>query len=569
MLKFLRVNMKKGTMEYEAVKEEYTLFGGRGLIAKLLTDEVEPKCDPLGKENKLIICPGLLTGTTAPCSGRISIGAKSPLTGTCKEANAGGIAAQMLTKLDLKAVIIEDIPSDDKWYILKIDKDGANLLLGEEYVGFNNYALTEKLQERYGKHVGIISIGTAGERGYRNSSIQVTDTIGYPTRAAARGGLGSVMGSKGIKAIVLDIKGSIRTEYVDKERFIVASKGYVQGIKKNPLSGQALPALGTPALVNIVNSMGALPTNNYSYGKFDAVEKISGENLAQIQKDRGGRNGHICHPGCVIGCSNIYNNMAGEFVTAGLEYETIGMNGSNCGIDSLDTIAHIDRMCDDIGLDTMETGATIAVCMENGIISYGDGQGALNLIEEMNRGTDFGKELGQGTEYMGKKLGVKRIPTVKGQALAAYDPRSLKGTGVTYATCPMGADHTAGNTLGNPIVDPYKKEGQVELSTNLQVGMSTFDNLGMCIFSGFCIDDPVNIGFLIEMMASKYGGIWDDNKLFDIGIQTIMLEKEFNKKAGLTLKDNRLPDFMYNEPLSPNNTVFDITDEELAKAIPF
>ncbi len=561
--------MKSNSIQYQNVDDEYTLLGGRGLIAKLLNYEVDPKCDPLSHENKLIVCPGLLTGTSAPCSGRLSIGAKSPLTGTIKEANSGGIAAQMLSKLQIKGIIIEDKPVDNQWYILKVDKDGPILLPGEKYIGMSNYKLTEEIQKDFGSKVGIISIGGAGERQYKNSTLQVTDTSGYPSRAAARGGLGAVMGSKGLKAIVLDIKGSADKDYVNKEKFSQAAKNYVKGIQENPISGQGMPALGTAMLVNVVNAMGALPTKNYSSGQFDKAEDISGENLAKIQSQRGGKTGHSCHPGCVIRCSNIYNDEKGEYLTAGLEYETIGLAGANCGISSLDTIAKIDRLCDDFGIDTMETACSIAVCMEADKIKFGDEQGALELIQEMIDGTEFGTVLSQGTEYTGKKLGVKRIPTVKGQSMAAYDPRSLKGTGVTYAISPMGADHTAGNALGDPTVDPYKKEGQIALSTNLQVGMSTFDNLGMCIFSGFCTADPQNISYLIEMMAGKFGGEWSPDKLFGIGIQTISLEKKFNKGAGFTSKDDRLPEFMYHESLSPQNVVFDITEEEMAQAIPF
>lgn len=569
MTKFLRINMNTSKITWEDVNEEYTYFGGRGLIAKLLNNEVNPTCEPLDAENKLIVCPGLLAGTMAPSSGRLSIGGKSPLTGTIKESNAGGIAAQQLAKLDLKALIIEGKPEPGSWYLLKLSKDKTELLPAEEYVGMNNYQLTTELQKTFGDHVGIISIGGAGEKGYKNSSIQVTGTNKYPSRAAARGGLGSVMGSKGIKAIILDVKGTAEIDYADKDKFAEAAKNYIKGIKENPTSGQAMPALGTAVLVNVVNAMGALTTRNYSCGNFEHAESISGERLANLQSKRGGKIGHACHPGCAIRCSNTYNNEKGEYLTSGLEYETIALVGANCGIKSLDTIAIIDRMCDDFGLDTMDTGATIAVCMEAGKLKFGDEKGAIALVQEMIDGTEFGLILGHGTEYTGKKLGVKRIPTVKGQAMAGYDPRALKGTGVTYAVSPMGADHTAGNSLGDPSVNPTKKEGQVVLSTNLQVGMATFDNLGMCIFTGFCTDNPKNVGYLLEMMSAKFGGEWTPDRLFGTGVQTIALEKHFNKEAGFTYKDNRLPDFVYKEPLQPHGAVFDLTDEDLAQSIPF
>lgn len=569
MAKLLRVNTNLKTIVYEDVKEEYSLFGGRSLIAKLLNDEVDPTCDPLGPGNKLIICGGLLNGTVASTSGRLSIGGKSPLTGTIKEANAGGIAGQMLARLGVKAIIIEGAPLNKEWYILKVSMDKSELCPASQYVGLNNYALTNQLKHDFGQNIGIISIGGAGERGYRNSTVQITDMSGYPSRAAGRGGLGAVMGSKGIKAIVLEPNGLISAEYVDKERFMNFHRKFVEGIKANPVSGQLLPALGTAVLVNMVNGLGALPICNYSDGRWDKAELISGEKLGEIQKDRGGKFGHPCQPGCVIHCSNILNDEKGNYVTSGMEYETIALNGSNCGISNLDTIAKIDRLCDDFGLDTMETGAAIAVCMEAKKIEFGDEKGALGLIQEIMDGTEFGQILSQGTETTAKFLGVKRIPTVKGQSLAGYDPRALKGTGVTYATSPMGSDHTAGNSLGDPTVDPYKKEGQVALSTNLQVAMATIDTLGLCIFASFCIADPQNVGYLCEMMAGRFGGEWNPDRLFGLGVQTLALENKFNRAAGFKAKDNRLPEFMYQEVLPSTGSVFDIMDKEMQQAIPF
>jgi len=567
--KFLRVNMNTKEVDFQEVKDDYTLFGGRGLIAKIMNEEVDPQCDPLGENNKLILCPGLLTGTMAPCSGRLSIGGKSPLTGTIKEANVGGVAAQLMAKLGLKAVIVEGKQDDDSLYMLIISKDGAELVPAGKYAGMNNYALAEALHADFGSKIGIVSIGCAGERGYRNSTIQVTDTAGNPSRAAARGGLGAVMGAKGLKAIILNVSGPSDSQYADKESFKTAAQNFTAGVRDNAFSGKVLPGFGTAALVTAVNAMGALPTNNFSTGSFERAEEISGERLAEIHSQRGGSNGHACQAGCVISCSNVYNDEQGNYLTSGLEYETIVLNGSNCGISSLDIIAKIDRMCDDLGLDTIETGATIGVCMEAGKIVFGDGEGSLRLLQEMTDGTEFGRLLGQGTELAGKALGVKRIPTVKGQSLAAYDPRSLKGTGVTYATSPMGADHTAGNTIGSRGVKPHLKEGQVEASTQAQVTMAALDNLGICLFTSTCLGKPENIGHLVSMVQAKVGGEWDADKLFATGITTLSMEKVFNKKAGFTEKDNTLPEFMYSESLPGSNNIFDILPDEMDKAIPF
>jgi aldehyde:ferredoxin oxidoreductase len=570
MPKILRIDMTDRNYAYEEVGQEYVLYGGRGFIAKKLNEEVNPKCDPLGQENKLILSLGLLAGTMTPSSGRISIGAKSPLTGTIKESNSGGMAASMLARLGLKAVIIESKPADKQWHILKLGKSGVEFIPADEYLGMNTYQLSEQLKNKFGTEVCVISIGKAGERGYRSASIQITDMEGHPARACGRGGLGSVMASKYIKAIIIEKTDISSIVYRDRERFTKGAKGYAKGLKSHPVSGQIMHAVGTAGNVNLVNELGALPTFNFSSGRFGDAEKISGERLAEIQRGRNGKTGHRCSPGCAVCCSNIYNDANGQYITSGFEYETIALNGSNCGISNLDTIARIDRMCDDLGVDTMETGCTLAVCMESGRISFGDEEGALSLLQEMNDGTEFGNIMGQGTDYTGRQLGVKRIPTVKGQALAAYDPRSLKGTGVTEATCPMGADHTSGNSLGTVgFIDPALKNGQVELSQTMQKEMVMADNMGICIFASFCLADTKVAEDFCEMLAAIYGGVWNWDKLMKMSEETLALEKEFNRKAGFNDSDDKLPDFFYSEPLPPLNTVFDFTPEDLAKVIPY
>ena len=570
MNKLLRINMDQKKAVFENVPESMCLFGGRGTVAVILSHEVDPTCDALGPDNKLIICPGMMADTSAPCSGRISIGGKSPLTGTIKEANAGGMAAKKLAALDIYAIVVEGKPSSDNdWSLLILDDSGAKLLSASKYMGMNNYELVAQLRNDFDEDIATISIGQAGERGYLNSTVQISDPEGRPARAAARGGLGAVMGSKGIKAVVVSTSQKLKAPYQDKEAFRTNSKAYSKAIMDNPISGQGLPALGTAVLVNATNAQGFLPTNNFSKGRFEQAEALSGEHIAQIQGNRKGKMTHRCSPGCIIQCSSVYNGPDSKYITSGFEYETIGLMGANCGIDDIDTVALMDQMCDDLGIDTMETGVSIGVCMEAGKLKFGDAKGAVALVQEMKDETEFGKILGQGTLAVGTHLGVKRIPVVKGQALAAYDPRGLKGTGVTYATSPMGADHTAGNSLGDPSVEPSKKEGQVGLSTQLQVGMCLFDNLGMCIFSGFCLADPANLQHLVNMVAARFGGQWDVDRLMGIAVQTIAMEKAFNKKAGFTPKDDKLPDFFYIETLDSVDTVFDITEEELKEAIPF
>lgn len=568
MNKILRINMNDATARYQESDESYALSGGRSLIARILTEEVPATCAPLGPENKLIFCPGLLGDTPAPCHGRLSIGAKSPLTGTIKEANAGGTFAKRMVSLGLKAMIVEGQPFSEEWSIIVLGNDTVRILPATKYAGMNNYELTDELRKDFGGTASIASIGCAGERGYRNSTIQITDPDGRPSRAAARGGLGSVMGSKGIKAFVITETGDYKGAYQDRTLFQENNRLYTKEVMANHISGQGLPALGTAVLVNMTNAMGILPTNNFSRGQFEHAEDICGERIAELQATRNGVMKHACHAGCVIHCSNVINDADGTYLTSGFEYETIGLNGANCGIRDIDVVARIDRMCDDLGIDTMETGCTIGVCMEAGKIPFGDATGALKLIQEMTDGSEFGRLMGQGTEATGTALGVTRIPTVKGQSLAAYDPRGLKGTGVTYATSPMGGDHTAGNALGMPG-DPGDKEGKVDISRNLQVAMALMDSLGMCIFASFVFENPDNIALLATMMGAKFGGEWDIPRLMGLGVQTLVLERQFNKAAGFTAQDDRLPEFMYREVLPGSGLLFDVTDEELAATLAF
>ncbi len=561
--------MKTQKAVSELADQSLELFGGRGLIAKILHQEVDAATDPLGPENKLIVCPGLFADTSAPCSGRISVGGKSPLTRTIKESNSGGTMAKRMAALNLHGLILEDHPAQDEWFVLLIDDSGVEFLPAAPFLGMNNYQLSEELRKSLGSDISIASIGLAGERGYLNSSIQFTDLDGHPSRAAARGGLGALMGSKKVKAIVFKDTKKSDWNYADKEEFLSSNRAYVKAIMAHPFSGKGLPALGTALLVNVTNEMGILPTHNFSRGRWEHAEDISGERIAELQAKRGGNMTHICHRGCVIKCSQVYNDEDGKYLTSGFEYETIGLFGSNCGIRDIDVIARLDKLCDDLGVDTMDAACAISMCMEAGMIEFGDAEGALQLAQQMVEGTELGRILGNGTLATGKHLGVKRIPTVKGQAMAAYDPRGLKGLGVTYATSPMGADHTAGNSIGEHSVAGTCKDGQVELSKNLQVAMTLFDNLGLCIFAGICCDDPANLEHLVRMAAGKFGGNWDLNRLMGIGVQTLILEKQFNKMAGFTDADDRLPEFMYSEVLESVDTTFDISDEDLAQTLYF
>lgn len=577
MDKILRIDMTDQTVTETPVAAAYAGLGGRGITSKIVGEEVPPLCHPLGPENKLVIAPGLLSGTIAACSGRLSVGAKSPLTGGIKESNAGGTAAQKLARLGIAALVIEGKPSDRSLWKLVIDKKGAALLPAKELKNANNYKAVTKLTEKHGEKASYITIGTAGERLMSAASIAVTDLENRPTRHAGRGGLGAVMGSKGLKAIVIDDRGAAAVTIKDKEAFKRAAKTFAKALREHAVTGQGLPTYGTNVLTNVINEAGALPTRNFSSGRFEDAAKVSGETQREIILKRGGVATHACHRGCVIRCSRIYMDKKGKYLTKGPEYETVWANGPNCGINDLDVIARLDRLYDDIGLDTIEMGATLAVLMEAGHIEFGDGGGAVRLIrEEVGKATPLGRVLGNGTAVTGQVFGVERVPVVKRQALPAYDPRSVKGIGVTYATTPMGADHTAGysvtaNVLGvGGSIDPLKPQGQVELSRNLQIATTAIDCAGLCLFVAFAVlDIPEAFAAIYEMINAQYGLKLGPDDIAALGKTVLKVEREFNKKAGFTSEDDRLPSFFETEKLPPHDVVFDVTHSELDSVFNF
>lgn len=572
MNKLLRVDMSTTQLTYQDVPQKYNLLGGRALTSRMLADEVLPACDPLGSLNKLIIAPGLLTGTACPSSGRLSFGAKSPLTGTIKEANAGGVTGQKVAALGLKAIIVEGRPPKEKPgpYILYLGNDGAHLEPATQYAGLGTYELGKKLRAVYGQDIGIIAIGPAGERLMTAAGISNSDPDGEPGRFAARGGLGAVMGSKGLKAIILKPDKGSRVEARERERMREAARKFSHILTEHPVSGQALPAFGTAVLVNIMNEAGVFPVKNYRYSKWEPAKNLSGETLAEIVKKRGGKGktGHPCHPGCVIRCSNIYPDEKGEVLCAPVEYETIWALGGNLAIHNLDWVARLNRLCNDLGLDTMDTGVALAMLMEAGVIPFGGAEEALKVLEEVRAGTALGRIIGNGAAVTGRVFGIQRVPVVKGQTLAAYDPRGAKGVGVTYATCPMGADHTAGNAVVENIlkiggyVDPFAVEGQVELSRKLQVACAAVDSLGICLFSAFALAENAEaMPQVAEMVSAQYGSSFTVDDVVSLGIQALKAELAFNEAAGFSQAHDRLPEFFRSEKFPPHNQVFDIPDE--------
>ncbi len=565
--KIVRVNMSDLSTKVEAVPEEWQGLGGRGLTSTIVAAEVKPTAHPLGRHNKLVLAPGLLSGTPAANSGRLSCGAKSPLTGTIKESNAGGTSAMMLAKLGVKALVIEGKPADDsKWFSLHVDQDGAAIREETEVIGMGNFATVQAVIQRLGDKVGVISIGPAGEMRMAAANISVKDPDNH-MRSAGRGGLGAVMGAKRVKFIsVAPTDGKV--EIADPDAFKAANRTFAKALVDNPVS-KALAQYGTNVLTNIINESGGLPTRNFTSGQFEGHEAISGETMHDIIVARGGKPKHNCHKGCVIQCSQIYPDLNGEYKTSGFEYETIWAMGADCCIDNLDSLAEADSLMDDIGVDSIETPVAFGVAMEAGVLEFGDGAELCRILrEEVAKGTPLGRIIGNGAASVGKAYGMTRVPVVKGQAIPAYDPRAIKGIGITYATSTQGADHTMGYTIATNILgvggtlDPLSKEGQVELSRNLQIATAAIDSTGMCLFIAFAaLDDATCLPALIDMINARFGISLTADDVTNLGKRILKTERDFNLRAGFTNKDDRLPEFFEEEPIAPHNVVWDISGE--------
>ncbi len=567
--RIFRVNMSDLTTTVEAVPAEWAGHGGRGLTSTIVAAEVDPTCHPLGPANKLVIAPGLLSGTVAANSGRISIGAKSPLTGTIKESNAGGTAAQLLARAGCKAIIIEGQPGEDKWYSLALTPEGITINEETELIGKGNFEVLSVLDNRLEGKQAVLTIGQAGEMRLGAANISIKDPDGG-LRSSGRGGLGAVMGSKKIKFITIDPKDG-KVAIADPDKFKEANRVFAKALVDHPIS-QGLGQYGTNVLVNIINEAGGLPTRNFTSGQFDGHEAISGETMHDTILERGGKVKHNCHAGCVIQCSQVYHDAKKEKLTSGFEYESIWAMGADCCVDNLDHIAEADRIMDDIGIDTIETSVAMGVAMEGGVLEFGDGAGVCRILkEEVATGSALGRIIGNGAGAVGRAFGLTRVPVVKNQAIPAYDPRAIKGIGITYATSTQGADHTMGYTIATNIlnvggsVDPLTKEGQVELSRNLQVATAAIDSTGMCLFIAFAaLDNETCLPALVDMLNARFDLSLTGDDVVSLGQTILKTERAFNSAAGFTAADDRLPEFFYTEPLPPHNTVFDFSDEEIA-----
>ena len=554
--KLIRINMTDQSVTIDDFPAEWQLLGGRGLSARILLQECDPKCDPLGPGNVLVLAPGMLAGSAAPTSGRLSVGCKSPLTNGIKEANSGGEPGQDLVKLGYKAIIVKGQPADmDRRWGLEVNAEGVKLIPADEYKGMWNYASCAKLLANYPKTASAISIGPAGELMCKGASVACTDKSKdrRPARHAARGGVGAVMGSKCLKWVVIDAGKTPARKAADSKGF----GGFVKSVSKDYLSQRhELIKHGTSGVVPMANMFNTLPYRNRTSGQNPHFEGLDGAKIRETFDSRGGGM-HNCMSGCIVKCSNIVHSPDGNYLTSALEFETLALMGSSCDINDWEEVAIMDRLCDELGLDTIETGAAIAVLMDSGGMQWGDAKAAQALLRAVDKGDETARDVANGALHVGTKRKHHRIPVSKGQALAAWEPRAVKSVGVTYSTSAMGGDHTAGFVLMPEISD----EDAVYYSQEAQINHALCDSAGFCIFQQPTLDEIRHFyGRYIDRDISR-------EEIADLGWQCLTDEWEFNDKAGFTSADDDLPDCIRNEGIGPDNTLkFQIPHELIARA---
>jgi aldehyde:ferredoxin oxidoreductase len=562
MRKHLHIDLDKRSVKPEQFDVDKIIRAGRYYIAKTLLDRGVANVEPLSPSNPLIFSVGPFAGTNFSNANRLSVGCRSPLTGGIKESNSGGTFGFAMGQLELAGFTLNNAAND--WVVIRICKDGnVSFHNAEPYLGKNNFETAEMLHNEYGKKVSLAICGPVGEYQGLVSGISTSDIDLRPSRLAARGGVGAVMGSKRVKAIVIDL--DKMPKFIDRKKVMGSVKEYNRLLDEQPVV-DTFRKVGTAMMADIQNHQGGLPVNNFSIGRFvdPDVEpfKLGGDYIRERNLERGGQTTHACMPGCTIECSNVYVDESGNEIASPIEYETLGLMGTNCGLKDPDDLARMNFIANDLGLDTIETGATIAVLMEAGLAKFGDLEFMVKFFEEMRKGTELGQLWAQGTARVGVHYKASRVPVIKKQAISAYDPRVVEATGITMMMTPQGADHTAGNL---PVLDCSKLSTKeiVEASLEAQIQYAASDALGICIFGRSVTF--TRIDFIIESLNDAFGATLTPEFFMELGRETIELEREFNRMAGFTEADDELPSFFYNEPLAPTNKVARFHSDEINK----
>jgi aldehyde:ferredoxin oxidoreductase len=554
MRSYYDIHLGDRRIEKRELAGEAVVKAGRYLIARTLLELGAATVDPLSPANPLIFSAGPFAGSSFSNANRTSVGCKSPLTGGVKEANGGGSFSYGLGQLKIAGFTLHG--ASPTWVVIHLKKDGTiEFDDAAPYLGKGNFEAQALLHKKYGKKVTIGLCGPVGEYQGLIAGISFSDKDGRPARLAARGGVGAVMGSKKVKAIVVDLDKV--PPFSEPKKVNAAIKDYAKLLQADSIVQNFYQKIGTMGMADLQNALGGLPVRNFSAGQQVDVAKgekfkMGGEYISQLNVSRGGEHTHACMPGCVIQCSNVYVDASGKEVVSPVEYETLGLLGTNCGLSDPDDLAQMNFLANDLGVDTIELGATLAVLMEAGLGKFGDVTFMAECLAEIRRGTENGKRWAQGTARVGEHYGVRRVPVIKKQAISAYDPRVVEATGVTMMATAQGADHTAGNLprLKTREMDPATIVTQ---SLAVQTTTAATDSLGLCIFGRSVTEAQVQ--FLTDAINAAQGTSLTPAFFTALGQETLKLEYEFNKRAGFTEQDDELPKFFYDEPLPPTNHV--------------
>jgi aldehyde:ferredoxin oxidoreductase len=548
MRKYLHINLKDRSVETEELQGEAVIRSGRHHIAKTLLKRGVATVDPLSPENPLIFSAGPFAGTNFSNANRVSVGCKSPLTGGIKEANSGGTFAFALGQLETAGLTLYDASAD--WVVIRITKEGKiTFESATPYMGKGTNEAAALLFERYGKKVSFALCGPVGEYLGLLAGISFPDTDGRPSRLAARGGVGAVMGSKKVKAIVVDM--NKMPTFHDRKKLMGGIREYGDRLAKDPAI-EVFKLVGTAMMGDFTNRVGGLPVRNFSAGQLVAAGqgplKLGGDHIRERNLSRGGLTSHGCMPGCMIECSNVYVDEKGQEIVSPLEYETLVMMGSNCGLDDPDDVARLNAVANDLGVDTIETGTTLSVLMEAGLGAFGDVPFMMAALEDIRRGSERGRLLAQGTARVGAHYKVARVPVIKRQGISAYDPRVIEVTGISMMVTAQGADHTSGHA---PLYDCNGKttEELAAASLDVQTAVAAVDSLGLCVFGRSVTN--VSGELIVKALNDAHGTAFDPSFIQTLGREVLRMEWEFNKAAGFTEADDELPAFFYDETLAP------------------
>ena len=549
MRKLLHINLSDRSIRSEELHGEAIIRAGRHFIAKTLLAQGVAKIDPLSPENPLIFSAGPFAGTNFSNANRISVGCRRPLTGGVKEANSGGTFGYALGQIETAGLILYAASKD--WVVIRINKAGeVTFESADPYMGKGNNEVAALLFAKYGKKVSFAVCGPVGEYLGLASGIGFADTDGRPSRLAARGGVGAVMGSKKVKAIVVDIHKM--PTFHDRKKVMGHIREYGKKLSNDPVI-DTFKRVGTAMMGDFTNRIGGLPVRNFSAGRLVETSqgplKLGGDYIRTLNMSRGGEPSHACMPGCQIECSNIYVDKNGAELVSPLEYESLGLLGSNCGLEDPDDVARLNGIANDLGVDTIEVGATMGVLMEAGLAKFGDVEFMTAALEDMRVGNERGRLLAQGTARVGAHFKVARIPVIKGQGISAYDPRVIEVTGISMMVTAQGADHTSGNLPAFDCKDKTTAE-LVAASLEIQSLTAAADSLGLCIFGRSVTN--ISADLIVGALNDAHGTTLESSFFKQLGMEALRLEWEFNRAAGFSEADDELPSFFYDEPLPPS-----------------